>query len=1506
MFPGTRQRLSSFTALVTLVVLGIEIPIFAGVDPQACCQAGVCTDLPSEDCPGLPQGTGTTCATTQCPANVPAVGEVLQTSSPLSPLRQDTLTARETALDHANPNQLATEGTRRATTVHTTAVATAISCVSDDDCLDGCDGTILLGGCFCDNGQCRCKSSQDCNDGRFCNGTERCASASCESRCPPCLALEICNEDHDRCEFSHSQVTVDSSELFHLCGEPWTGFGDASLLSSRHLRALTILFSISDDIPVDRDVRFASDDLVITGAESTRIILQEPHGRLFVDGDRNVLRNLTITNEHLGVVRISGDDGVIDRVTFYGVTFNVLGNNRRIIDSVFTNGHGGIIQGSSLAVEGSNTEITRCTFEGWPFSGIYVRSVYNPGLTNTLIHDCIFRACYQAILIGSGSGYTEIWNNAFYDNLVGIEAFTSGLQAPATVWIHDNFFQGCLPAVCEDAALHKHVQIAIAFGGTVPPRVVQIGPNNTIRDSTFGVRMDQAIVMGNTFIDNATAVDIAHYGWGATVSQNRIGGGTTGIVVGGSMNHVQGNVVGESSAGAPLPTTNGVVIIPDELGLHYGIARANVVGRDANGDGSFNTIVNSREDAIVVEPRALATIRQNVITQNGGRGINVVAPAAVEPPAVVVWRERNLVLGEAVAPDGSLVDIYADPEDEGKSYLGTTTLADGKFLWLGNLPAENITATVTTPEGTTSAFSCVPDYTPTDPGTNFDLSIHSVEWGQTLFRNAARHPFKLVIGKSFFVRVFVQRAGTPSDADPDWDVVLHLYFDGDPPEVRTLGSIGGPRETPAFGQKGPNRENEDDSFNFLVRLTDAEIAALQKIVAEVNPCTTPRREISSPDPMQPVKQSATYARVPESIFSKASNTREVSKAELQFVDPVYAPTIIQVPVDRGDGLCLRPGFLSVTMLLRYLQVYPVGVRQVLDRFIIDRYPVDCSTCVNEPRFDLCCINKLALRARSHRASVRRIQGWYAVSPDDGCTGAATACAWEPDFCSDKLYRECATVGVQSSDSMTGQFVAHELGHTYLGQGHNGPEVPTTGQCGVDPTVGEIGDDDIGVDVYSFGVPYLINNVPRVSPPGPRCSPPNPLCPNYMGQNRASLMRKCVYGSDYHWIKKSEYTGLLDRLTLPAASRVHNETARGLMLLGTWDDTTNSTTLEPALLVEGEETGPFLPDGTHLVRLFSATNGELPFHQEYFSPWTTVSDGDHPSEQDNLHLFQLVVPESTGAGKELVHRIEIALSSTGQVLATRTRSPNPPEVAFVTPQQGEVLGKEISVDWSTSDQDGDPVLCSLDYMRANAGVVTPIVSMSSRSDVVIRRAELPGSAPGGASFRLTCTDGMNTTVAEVSGLNNADRKSPEMALLVPANGSVALEGAPILAAVAAIDPEDGALSDDRIVWDSSLDGFLGNGVETLLTRLSVGMHTLTVSATDSDGMMGSDSVTIEVRSRNACDRSPIATKADVGALGSCVSGPEASLSNGCECYDYDRNRQIDLRDIAHFQQRSVVP
>ena len=123
-------------------------------------------------------------------------------------------------------------------------------------------------------------------------------------------------------------------------------------------------------------------------------------------------------------------------------------------------------------------------------------------------------------------------------------------------------------------------------------------------------------------------------------------------------------------------------------------------------------------------------------------------------------------------------------------------------------------------------------------------------------------------------------------------------------------------------------------------------------------------------------------------------------------------------------------------------------------------------------------------------------------------------------------------------------------------------------------------------------------------------------------------------------------------------------------------------------------------------------------------------------------------------------------------------------------------------------------------------------------------------------------GVHTLTASVNdpqGLQGSDvvtftilaNTAPTVTITSPEDGGSAIAGTLVDLIATADDAESGDLTAD-ITWNSSIDGDLGTGPggTVLEQALSVGVHTLTASVNDPQGLPGSDVVTFEILENTA--------------------------------------------------------
>jgi hypothetical protein len=123
------------------------------------------------------------------------------------------------------------------------------------------------------------------------------------------------------------------------------------------------------------------------------------------------------------------------------------------------------------------------------------------------------------------------------------------------------------------------------------------------------------------------------------------------------------------------------------------------------------------------------------------------------------------------------------------------------------------------------------------------------------------------------------------------------------------------------------------------------------------------------------------------------------------------------------------------------------------------------------------------------------------------------------------------------------------------------------------------------------------------------------------------------------------------------------------------------------------------------------------------------------------------------------------------------------------------------------------------------------------------ATQPGTTEG--IVEVEASDGFHTGAARSQGLFSVGQKDPLWASIHgPGDGAQLVQGKPVRLEGSGYDLEDGLLAGSALSWSSNQDGSLGSG-SVLTTALSVGTHTLTVAATDSQGGSATGTVSVMV-------------------------------------------------------------
>jgi PKD repeat protein len=110
---------------------------------------------------------------------------------------------------------------------------------------------------------------------------------------------------------------------------------------------------------------------------------------------------------------------------------------------------------------------------------------------------------------------------------------------------------------------------------------------------------------------------------------------------------------------------------------------------------------------------------------------------------------------------------------------------------------------------------------------------------------------------------------------------------------------------------------------------------------------------------------------------------------------------------------------------------------------------------------------------------------------------------------------------------------------------------------------------------------------------------------------------------------------------------------------------------------------------------------------------------------------------------------------------------------------------------------------------------------------------PGT--GTYSVVLTVRDGAGLTGTQTRSITvTAANQSPSVSISAPTNDASVVQGASINFVGAGNDAEDGTLGGASLTWASNINGVIGTGNSFWTSALSVGNHTITLTAKDSQG------------------------------------------------------------------------
>jgi len=239
-------------------------------------------------------------------------------------------------------------------------------------------------------------------------------------------------------------------------------------------------------------------------------------------------------------------------------------------------------------------------------------------------------------------------------------------------------------------------------------------------------------------------------------------------------------------------------------------------------------------------------------------------------------------------------------------------------------------------------------------------------------------------------------------------------------------------------------------------------------------------------------------------------------------------------------------------------------------------------------------------------------------------------------------------------------------------------------------------------------------------------------------------------------------------------------------------------------------------------------------------WTSNVDGQigtGPVVQSSSltsgdHIITLTVTDSAGDTD----------SDTASITVSTTQQQTAPAAVIATPLEGSEFNSGATITFSGAGTDNEDGTLSGSSLVWTSNIDNQIGTGNF--------LQLTNLSSGSHTITLTATDsdgmtGTDTRSITVSGTQQDN--APVVTIATPTNGSEYGTNSTVTFSGAATDTEDGTVSGTSLVWTSSLDGSLGAGGFVQETGLSIGSHTIILTATDSDGNTGTDSVGITVSS-----------------------------------------------------------
>jgi hypothetical protein len=283
-------------------------------------------------------------------------------------------------------------------------------------------------------------------------------------------------------------------------------------------------------------------------------------------------------------------------------------------------------------------------------------------------------------------------------------------------------------------------------------------------------------------------------------------------------------------------------------------------------------------------------------------------------------------------------------------------------------------------------------------------------------------------------------------------------------------------------------------------------------------------------------------------------------------------------------------------------------------------------------------------------------------------------------------------------------------------------------------------------------------------------------------------------------------------------------------------------------------------------------------------WTSSLDGQLGTgasfSRDDLsegaHTITLRATDSEGESRAATVSITVI-----------SHPPDTPSITAPADGSSHWLGEAVTFTGSANDPEDGPLMGgSLVWTSSRDGEIGTGASFQ-RSDL----------SEGVHTVTLTATDSDAKSTSASISVTVANQPPSTPVITAPADGSSVVAGTSVTFTGSASDPQDGTLTGGSLVWTSDLDGEIGTGGTFATTALSVGVHEITLTATDGGGLSSSATIDFTVLGP------PVATitapadgaQVDVGAnvtfIGSASDPEDGPLADASLTWSSDLDGEI---------------